>query len=142
MSAVVVGVDGSDQSIEALRFAAAEARLRHATLRVVHAFDVPTTGSWSAGVIIDREPFERVAHQVVDSALTALGAELEGLDVEQCVDGGGAVPVLIGRASADDLLVVGSRGRGGFKGLLLGSVSQQLVLHAPCPVVVVRGEER
>lgn len=73
--------------------------------------------------------------------MTAVGGDLEGLDVEKVVEVGSAVTVLMDHTSADDLAVVGSRGRGGFKGLLLGSVSQQLVLHAPCPVVVVRGVE-
>ena len=136
---VIVGIDGSDQSAEALQFAAGEAKLRRVPLRVVHAFEMPITGSWTAGAVVDPEPFERVARQLVDGALTALGPELEGIDVERVVEPGGVVSVLIDRAEKDDLVVVGSRGRGGFKGLLLGSVSQQVMLHAPCPVVVVRG---
>lgn len=74
MGAVVVGVDGSDESMDALRFAATEAGLRRVPLRVVHAFTIPATGSWTAVVVVD-----------------------------------------------------------------LGSVGQQVVLHAPCPVAVVRG---
>ena len=139
MSAVIVGVDGSDQSMDALQFAATEARLRQVPLRVVHAFTIPVTGSWTAGAVVDPEPFERNARHLVDGALTAVGSDLEGIEVEPIVEVGGAVTAILERSSNDDLVVVGSRGRGGFKGLLLGSVSQQVVLHAPCPVVVVRG---
>ncbi len=136
---VIVGIDGSEQSMQALRFAAGEAELRKVPLRVVHAFEVPITGAWSAGAAIDPEPFEQIARRLLDGALTALGDELDGLGVvERVVAPGGAVSVILERAKKDDLVVVGSRGRGGFTGLLLGSVSQQVVLHAPCPVVVVR----
>jgi nucleotide-binding universal stress UspA family protein len=137
---VVVGVDGSGPSIEALRFAAAEARLRGASLRVVHGFTIPITGSWTAGAVVDAEPFEQAARNLVEEAITAVGSDLEGLVVERVVEVGGAVSVLLDHASRDDLVVVGSRGHGGFKGLLLGSVSQQVATHAPCPVVIVRGD--
>jgi nucleotide-binding universal stress UspA family protein len=139
MGAVVVGVDGSDPSVEALRFAAAEARFRGLPLRVVHAWMMPVTGSWPAGPGLDREPFERQARGTVERALAAVGSELAGLAVETIVELGSASAVLFGHCTADDIVVVGSRGQGGFRGLLLGSVSQQVVLHAPCPVVVVRG---
>lgn len=138
MSAVIVGVDGSDESMDALQFAATEARLRRVPLRVVHAFTILATDLWTAGIVMDPEPFQRNARQLVDGALTAVGSDLEGIEVEPIVELGGAVTVILEHLSNDDLVVVGSRGRGGFKGLLLGSVSQQLVLHAPCPVVVVR----
>lgn len=137
---VIVGIDGSEQSMEALRFAAGEAKLRRVPLRVVHAFEIPIAGAWSVGAAIDPEPFEQIARNLVDGALTALGADLDGLGVvERVVEVGGIVSVILEGVARDDLVVVGSRGRGGFKGLLLGSVSQQVVLHAPCPVVVVRG---
>jgi nucleotide-binding universal stress UspA family protein len=90
---------------------------------------------------VDPDPFERIAERLVDDSLTAVGSDLQGIEVERVIEPGGSVAVLLDHASSDDLIVVGSRGRGGFKGLLLGSVSQQVVLHAPCPVVVVRGEE-
>ncbi len=138
--AVVVGIDGSRPSMDALQFAAGEARFRKAPLRVVHAFQIPVTGTWTAGAVVDPEPFEHSASQMVEGALTAVGADLEGLDVERVVEAGSPVSALIDHATSGDVVVVGSRGRGGFTGLLLGSVSQQVVLHAPCPVVVVRGE--
>lgn len=135
---VVVGIDGSDQSIEALRFAAEEAKLRHAELRVVYGLTFPFPDYWANPAVVDPEPFMERARQWMDHALVAVGDELEGLEVERILEPGTAMTVLLDHATADDLLVVGSRGRGGFRGLLLGSVSQQVVLHAPCPVVVVR----
>ena len=138
MGVVVVGVDGSDASTDALRQAAREANLRGWPLRVVHSFSLPAAGSWTGGVALDPEPFRKEAERIVDSALTAVGPDLEGIEVSCVVELGGAVRVLLEDLSADDLVVVGSRGLGGFKGLLLGSVSHQIVLHAPCPVLVVR----
>ncbi len=142
MAAVVVGVDGSDESMAAMQFAAVEARLRSVPLRVVHAFTVPVAGSWTSAAYLDPKPFEVAARNLIDGALTAMGPDLAGVDVESVVEPGGSVPVLLDHVASDDLVVVGSRGRGGFKGLLLGSTSQQVVLHAPCPVVVVPGAER
>jgi nucleotide-binding universal stress UspA family protein len=141
MSVVVVGIDGSDESMNALQFAATEARLRQVPLRVVHGFTIPAAVTWTGGPVVGPEPFEHIARHLVDDTLTAVGSDLEGIDVERVVEIGGAVSVLLNHASTDDLIVVGSRGRGGFKGLLLGSVSQQVVVHAPCPVVVVRGAD-
>jgi nucleotide-binding universal stress UspA family protein len=139
MSVVVVGIDGSDESMNALKFAATEAKFRHVPLRLVHAFTIPIDGTWTGGAVVSPAPFEQVAHHLVDGALAAAGNDLAGIDVERIVEPGGAALAMLDHASKDDLIVVGSRGRGGFKGLLLGSVSQQVVLHARCPVVVVRG---
>ena len=135
---VVVGVDGSDASMDALRFAADEARRRGVPLRVVCGWSPPVTGRWPGGVMVDPEPFERAARHTVDAMITAVGSEFEGIEVEPIVAVGGGATALLEHCSDAALVVVGSRGRGGFKGLLLGSVSQQVVLHAPCPVVVVR----
>ena len=137
MACVVVGVDGSDASVDALRFAADEARLRQIPLRVVCAWSTPVAADWPTGVTMDPVHFEESAHRIVSGALTAIGSELTGVDVQTAVVVGGAAPVLLEQCSEDDVLVVGSRGRGGFTGLLLGSVSQHVVAHAPCPVIVV-----
>jgi len=135
---VLAGVDGSDASMDALRFAAVEARLRGRPLRVVHAWTAPTVGFPPIDDVKEMDAHERRARMLVDHALTAVGGDLEGLTVDRVVVPGVPAWVLVDQASAEDLLVVGSRGRGGFVGLLLGSVSQQVVVHAPCPVVVVR----
>ncbi len=135
---VVVGIDGSDQALEALRFAAEEAKLRNATLLVVSGVVFPFAEYWTDIADLDPDLFLERSRRLVEDALIAVGDDLEGVDVERVVEPGPAISVLLDHASADDLVVVGSRGRGGFKGLLLGSVSQQVLLHAPCPVVVVR----
>jgi nucleotide-binding universal stress UspA family protein len=93
-----------------------------------------------AGLDADPQPYEERARRLVDDALAAAGHDLEGIDVECVVSLGNPAPVLLAHAAKDDIIIVGSRGRGGFTGLLLGSVSQQVILHARCPVVVVRGE--
>ena len=138
MGVVVVGVDGSDHSMDALRFAAREARLRGGPLRVVCGWTPPVIGEFPAPAILDPEPFELAARHTLDSMMAAVGSELEGIEVETVAAAGGAATAILTHCADADLAVVGSRGRGGFKGLLLGSVSQQVVLHAPCPVVVVR----
>ena len=155
---MVVGVDGSAGAREALRWAAAEARLRRTPLRVVHAttpgfFDpggaghgYPYIGGYgypyvvgsmeprpSAGFDELREAAERFLDRVIADGETFL----EGLEIERRVVVGGAVDALVSAVAERDLLVVGSRGHGGFAGLLLGSVSQQCAHHAPCPVVIV-----
>ncbi|GAA2310419.1 universal stress protein [Nonomuraea roseoviolacea subsp. roseoviolacea] len=134
---VVAGVDGSSSSGRVLGFAFAEARLRGATLRAVHAWSWPRIGGFPPA-----DP-EREGDEL--AALKAALAEwrerhLDVPVVEEVVQGH-PVAVLLQAAKAADLLVVGSRGHGTFAGLLLGSVSQAMLHHAPCPLAVVRGEE-
>lgn len=146
---VVVGVDGSAGGNAALRWAAAEARLRKASLRVVHSwmFSYPgVEGYGYLGATLDAFPgglsdLHRAAEEVLERATEGLEAEAEGVEIERTVVEGAPAEVLVGAATAGDLLVVGSRGHGGFAGLLLGSVSQQVAHHAPCPVVIVHAPE-
>jgi nucleotide-binding universal stress UspA family protein len=144
MGVIVVGVDHSDGAKEALRFALQEARLRGATLRVVHAWQfgyigaLGIEGSFPA-VGGDLEELRRAAAIALDATLVELVADTAGVDVERRVDQGAAAAVLVEESRDADLLVVGSRGHGGFAQLLLGSVSQQCAQHAFCPVVIVRG---
>ena len=130
---VVVGIDGSDGARRALQWAAEEARLRSAALRVVHV--------WSyldqAGEAFDPTYGEADARQLLDEAVAGAGIETGGLDVERRTVCDLAARGLLDSAADGDLLVVGARGMGGFRGLLLGSVSQQVAQHAPCPVVIV-----
>ena len=130
---VVAGIDGSESSRRALAWAAEEARLRGARLRVVHA--------WSyldqAGGAFDPTYSEDDARQLLDEAVTAAGIETGGLDIERKTVNDLPARGLLDAAGDADLLVVGARGMGGFRGLLLGSVSQQVAQHAPCPVVIV-----
>jgi nucleotide-binding universal stress UspA family protein len=141
---IVVGVDGSPGAELALRFAAGEAKLRGADLRVVTAWHVPTmaySGGFAAAAI-DPTEFEKSARAGLEQTVRALADELTGLKVEQVVELGQPAELLVEQAKGADLLVVGTRGHGGFAGLLLGSVSQQCAHHAPCPVVIVRGEAK
>ena len=148
--AVVVGVDGSAGARDALRWALAEARLRESPLRTVHAWTFGYTGGnvegypyWGGylgsytSLGIDLSDLHRAAEGLLERALADVGDETRDVEIERQVVQGTPAEVLIAAATPDDLLVVGSRGHGGFARLLLGSVSQQCVHHAPCPVVVV-----
>jgi nucleotide-binding universal stress UspA family protein len=130
---IVVGIDGSGTAIEALRWAVDEARRRNATVEAVcawhQAFVAPTH------ILGDPAPFERDAMQLLDSAIDEV--DTSGVTVDRKLRTGNASQALLHEAKGAALLVVGSRGRGGFTGLLLGSVSQQVAHHAPCPVVIV-----
>jgi nucleotide-binding universal stress UspA family protein len=140
MARIVVGIDGSDHSQEALRWALAEARLRSASLRVVYAWMLPVyaTGyGFAPGELIDPVAMSDAAKLQLDKSLEEIG-DANGVTLERKAVEGMAAQVLVEEAEGADLLVVGSRGHGGFAGLLLGSVSQQCAHHAPCPVVIVR----
>jgi nucleotide-binding universal stress UspA family protein len=142
MAVIVVGVDGSDGSVAALRWAASEARLRGARLRLVAAYSMAplvTLGTAPMPSAIEAvEPdLERTAREAIERAIAALGQELDGIETTRAVKYGRAASVVTAAARDADLLVVGSRGLGGFKGLLLGSVSHQCVQHVRCPVVVI-----
>jgi len=138
MSLIVAGVDGSEESKRALRWALAEARLRGARLRAVYAWTYPFTAG--PGYMQPLDPdlqgsLQKEAEHMLDEALAEVGTE--GVEVERAAVEGPPAAMLVEAAEGADLLVVGSRGRGGFSGLLLGSVSQQCAHHAPCPVVIV-----
>jgi nucleotide-binding universal stress UspA family protein len=137
---VVVGVDGSEASEAALRWAHDAALLRGARLQAVHAWSLPYVGDMSAmAAVADRvEVFRQAADRQLSSTVdTVLGGK-SGVEVVKVLVEGAPAPTLIDAARDADLLVVGSRGHGGFAGLLLGSVSQHCARHATCPVVVVR----
>ena len=138
MRTIVVGIDGSAESKRALAFAIVEAKLRGAELDVVHAWHYPLTATAGYAPPVEAgvyEALERSAKELVDEAVDearAAGIEARGAAVE-----GPAAETLVEAAEGAELLVVGSRGRGGFKGLLLGSVSQQCAHHARCAVAIV-----
>ncbi len=136
---IVVGVDASPASRQALRWALREAEQTGATLRAVTAWNVPSSYDLDPGL-----PESTDVHAAAEKALAATVEEVAGgaptVPVEQVVTRGHAAEVLLNEAGRADLLVVGSRGRGGFARALLGSVSQHCVQHAHRPVVVVRGE--
>ncbi len=147
--AVVVGIDGSPAGQEALRWALREARLRTVPLRVVYAWTfgyagLPVGGFGSmastpalpaSGLALS--DMRKAAEDLLDRATAALAGDFKDVVIEHKAVEATPAAALIGTACADDLLVVGSRGHGGFAGLMLGSVSQQCAHHAPCPVVIV-----
>jgi nucleotide-binding universal stress UspA family protein len=138
MGFVVVGVDGSENGDVALRFAAEEAAMRGVRLRVVCAWEVPVTSTMSVGLVPGMfEEFRDEADAVVHEAI-ALVRDLEpSVSCEPRVVEGHAAAVLLEEAHEATLLVVGSRGRGEIAGMLLGSVSHQVLSHARCPVTAV-----
>jgi nucleotide-binding universal stress UspA family protein len=143
---IVVGVDHSDGATEALRFALQEARLRQVRLRAVHAVGAsyPVLGEELVHPIREGEFEElaRAAKAALDGVLEELASDAHGVEIERRIVEGAPAWVLVRESDKAELLVVGSRGLGGFAGLLLGSVSQQCAHHAVCPVAIVRTPSR
>lgn len=142
---IVVGIDGSGTSIRALRWAVQEARQRQASLDAVHVWHgeyaiYALTPFASPASALSPEALERAARRLLDEVVD--GVDQTGLvrPIERIVVQGGAARELLDAAKGADLLVVGTHGRGGFAGMLLGSVSQHVTHHAPCPVVLVPAE--
>ncbi|GGV40794.1 universal stress protein [Actinomadura cremea] len=134
-AAIVVGVDGSPASLDALRWAARQAELTGAELRAVSAWRLPSFGYPIE--YVDEEVEGAVDAELGRAVREALG-ETPRVPVSRVVVQGHPAPVLVEQSENAELLVVGSHGRGAFAGMLLGSVSAHCVHHARCPVVVVR----
>jgi len=139
---IVVGVDGSEGSKAALRWALEEARLRRTPLELVYAWPIPQVAlGYGFGPALDQEYIDSLrdaAARLLDEVLAEVSSAAEGVEVSRSAIEGSAAAVLVEKAEGAELLVVGSRGLGGFSELLLGSVGHQCVQHAPCPVVIVR----
>jgi nucleotide-binding universal stress UspA family protein len=140
---VVVGIDGSEESLAALKWALEEAHIRGARVRAMNVWNYPAgygveTSAWS---LPDLETMERYAqttlNESVDKALIGID---EPPFVERVVRMGSASQELLFEGRNADLLVVGQRGHGGFLGLLMGSVTNQVLHHATCPTVVIPKE--
>jgi nucleotide-binding universal stress UspA family protein len=136
---IIVGIDGSDHSKRALRWAVAEAELRKTPVKVIYAWLRPYTTGWGyvPHDLFDPIALQEQARTIVDAAVDEI-VRPDGVEIDAVAAEGAPAGVLLDAAVGADLLVVGSRGRGGFVGLLLGSVSQQCAQHASCPVVIVR----
>ncbi len=133
MNELVVGVDGSEQSRLALRWAAALGRATGVRLAVVEA--------WSRGdPATAEETGERIKRELAGATTELLGDLAANLDIDFEALRGSPVGAILERVTTESGLVLGSRGRGGFVGLLLGSVSRECIEHAPCPVMVIRHE--
>ena len=144
MGRIVVGVDGSEGAVQALRFAIEEARIRGAELRAVSAWHVPPAvyGAGWAPASTDIDEFRKLAESALRESVQEAGATDAGIEVTSLVREGHPVDLLVEESGDADLLVLGTRGLGGFKELLLGSVSQQCAHHASCPVVIVPPRRR
>jgi nucleotide-binding universal stress UspA family protein len=145
MNTIVVGVDHSEGAKAALPFALEEAKLRGARLRVVHAWQfapfgytgtLGLEGSYPAGGA-DLSDLRGAAESALDATVREAIPDTGGVEVERLVVEGRPGAVLVEESRGADLVVVGSRGLGGFAGLLLGSVGQQCAHLAACPLVIV-----
>ena len=137
---IVFGHDGSKCAQEALRWAGRLARKADVDLHVVRSWAMttaPRPTSWTAGYVPPLVEWEQAVLDELSAHVAAAGLD-PAVRVTCHVVHKAPVPALMAAAEGADLLVVGARGRGGFAGLLLGSVGDQLVHHAPCPVTVVR----
>jgi nucleotide-binding universal stress UspA family protein len=145
MAGIIVGIDGSDHSRRALEWAVKEAAIRHAplTVLVVQPAIAGYTGSAVAypGDAALADQARKTAQEETDQVLAGVGGSgPESVTVQAAI--GIPAAVLIAASQGADLVVVGSRGSGGFRELVLGSVSTQVTHHAHCPVVVIPAEDR
>lgn len=139
---ITAGVDGSQESLAALGWAAREAVRRGVALKVVHAWRSQPQEVLEAGIEGDADSQAEWVHSAVTEAVATVTARHPGLEVTTDVVEGEAVGALLAAASDADLLVLGSRGHGRIVGFLLGSVGQQVIAEATRPVVLVRaGDE-
>ncbi len=139
---IVVGVDGSKSSRAALKWAYDEAAHHGAALTVISTWHPPAMPMTPPYGQIPPEGYvsqpKRDALDLLQQLVTDLEERNPPVDVRTAIEEGNPAEVLIDHSKGADLMVVGSRGHGGFAGMLLGSVSQHLVAHSECPVVVVR----
>jgi nucleotide-binding universal stress UspA family protein len=139
---IVVGVDGSPASRTALAWALNEARLRQAAVEAVHAWQFPAVALSNFGgqaePVLAPEDVEKAADELLHNTIREVAGDDCDVAVTATLARGHPADVLVAVSKEAHLLVVGSRGHGGFAGMLLGSVSNHVVLHAHCPVVLIR----
>ncbi len=137
---IVVGVDGSPASEQALRWAVDYAMAVGGTVSAIAAWEYPAFYGWAGQSVpaVDALNPEELAGRILSESVVRVVGDDPGVRISETVMPGGAATVLLEAAKGAALLVVGNRGLGGFSGVLLGSVSRHLTEHAPCPVVVVR----
>lgn len=133
---VVVGVDGSESSLRALGFAVERAEQRDVPLRVIRVWEPPGERWVPPG--FDPEEATATERAAAEEELARWRETFPDVEVDLRVSPGNPAALLVEASREAQLVVVGSRGRGGLRGMLLGSVSQQLLQHAHCPVAVVR----
>ena len=133
---IVVGIDGSPSSAQALRWAVGLARFTGDEVHAVIGWAPPTSYGW--GPVVEDIDWQENARSVLAQSVKGALGGADADHVRQDVVRGHPAQVLVDAAADADLLVVGSRGHGGFAGMLLGSVSQHVAAHAHCPVAVIR----
>ena len=140
---LVVGVDGSAQSVDALRWAIHHAELLGGIVEAVIAWEPLGASGWAWGPVAMAVDFDYAgdAAKVLEDAISQATGPGTTVEIRRVVTEGPAARVLVEASEGATLLVVGSRGHGGFAEVLLGSVSQQCAHHARCPVVITRGRE-
>ncbi|MDQ0381073.1 universal stress protein [Amycolatopsis thermophila] len=139
-NAIVVGVDGSEDSLRAVGWAARVARTRREPLHVVHAF-APLTGLGNAGLPVLREAYDALVQVARGELAKAVRAAGEGVAVTSEMPNDPPVPALVERSRRARMLVLGASGAGGFSGMLAGSTTVAVSAHAVCPVAVIRGRD-
>lgn len=138
---IVVGVDGSDTSKEALRWAARLASPLNATIHAIVAWEYPIVFGLEGGMPGSWKPDE-TAKEIMNHALDSVFGKERPTGLKASISQGHATFVLLDASKHAEMLIVGSRGLGGFSGLLLGSVSSACAEHAKCPVLVVHGDSK
>ncbi len=134
---IVIGIDGSAASIDALDWAGRQASLTHSTLEIIMTWDWPTTYGWALAFPADYNPTEGMP-EILSKAADGLRAKYPDIEITSRVVQGPPAPLLVEASKGADLLVVGSRGHGEFVGMLIGSVSEYCATSAHCPVLVHR----
>ena len=134
---IVVGIDGSPSSLDALAWAARQADLTGAGLEIVMTWEWPSSLGWAVPIPDNFDPEEDV-RKALETAVAGVRAEHPDVSIDPRVVSGHPAPILVEASKGADLLVVGSRGHGEFVGMLIGSVSEYCATNAHCPVLVHR----
>lgn len=134
---IVVGIDGSPSSLDALAWAARQADLTGSILEIVMTWEWPSSYGWAVPVPNDFDPEEDV-RKSLESAVERVRTEHPALTIDSRLVSGHPAPILVEASKGADLLVVGSRGHGEFVGMLIGSVSEHCATNGHCPVLVHR----
>lgn len=137
---IVVGIDGSESSKTALAWAAKLAPLVGGTIEAVIAWEYPTMMGWEGGIPAGW-PMEDGSKKILDETIESVFGKTPPKGLVRSIHQGHPATVLLEASKSAKMLIVGSRGHGGFVGLLLGSVSSVCAEHAACPVLVTHGEQ-
>lgn len=139
---IVVGVDGSEASREALRWALGQARLTGASLAAIMAWQIPAYAYASAAPLPAGFDLEGSTLEAVKDVVTDVLGRVDDVGVTTTAVEGDAAHALLDAGKDAELIIIGSRGHGAFAGLVLGSVSERVASHASCPVVIVHARHR